>query len=176
MLTILFIICGLRFWVIASNNSTSLENVFVPKCYPLIQCDDYFSVAGFVEVNWLEANYICNRVGSVLATVRNEEHHQLMIDYLIKNEKIFGRKTFWLGATNQVKRTYFWTWLSTGIPVTYGQWASKEPKSDRTGQDACMVLGTDNLWHSDSCNEKHYFICENICQLNYTSLDKRVYI
>jgi len=75
-----------------------------------------------------------------------------------------------------VERSYFWTWLSTGIPVTYAQWAKDEPKSDRTGKDACLILGSDNLWHSAPCDGKHNFICENVCLLNYSSLDKKVYI
>ncbi|XP_017003334.2 rheacalcin-2 [Drosophila takahashii] len=172
MLSVLFIICNLPLWVIAFHKANETE----PRCNPQFQCDTYFSVAGFAEVSWMEANYICNRAGAVLATVRNEEHHQLMLHYVHKKEVLFGNKTFWLGATNQVERTYFWTWLSTGIPVTYGQWGRREPKSDRTGEDACMILGLDSLWHSAPCNQKHYFICENVCMLNYTSLDKRVYI
>nr|XP_016943062.1 macrophage mannose receptor 1 [Drosophila suzukii] len=176
MLSELFIICTLPLWVIAFNNGTNVEPTFVPKCNPLIQCDAYFSVAGFAEVNWLEANYICNRVGAVLATVRNEEQHQLLIHYVHSKEIIFGNKTFWLGATNMVERSYFWTWLSTGIPVTYAQWAKDEPKSDRTGKDACLILGSDNLWHSAPCDGKQNFICENVCLLNYSSLDKKVYI
>ncbi|XP_017076631.1 macrophage mannose receptor 1 [Drosophila eugracilis] len=176
MLSILFIISGLPWWVIASSDGNISESLLVPRCSPLIPCDPYFSVASFVEVNWLEANYICNRVGAVLATVRNKEQHQLMLHYVNKNERIFGNSTFWLGATNLVEHSYNWTWLSTGIPVTYAQWSKREPKSDRTGQDACLVLGIDNLWHSDSCLKKRHFICENICFLNYTTLDKKVYI
>ncbi|XP_016957165.1 macrophage mannose receptor 1 [Drosophila biarmipes] len=176
MLSILLIICTLRLWVIAVDNGENLELSFVPKCNPLIHCDAYFSVAGFAEVNWLEANFICNRVGAVLATVRNEEQHQLMLHYVHKKEFFFGNQTFWMGATNMVEHSYFWTWLSTGIPVTYAQWANEEPKSDQTGKDACLILGADLLWHSAPCNEKHNFICENVCLLKYTSLDKKVYI
>ncbi|XP_052840922.1 dromaiocalcin-1 isoform X1 [Drosophila gunungcola] len=170
MLTILFIICGLPLWVIASNN-----NEF-SKCNPLEQCDAYFSVAAFVEVNWFKANQICNSVGAVLATVRNEEHHQLMLEYVKRNEDNIGNKTFWLGATNMVERRYVWTWLSTGIPLTYAKWGKKEPRSDRRGKDACLLLGADNSWHSASCDGKHYFICENVCLLNYTPLDKKIYL
>jgi len=107
MLSKLFIICTLPLWVIAFNNGTNVEPTFVPRCNPLIQCDAYFSVAGFAEVscahscrssglinififevNWLEANYICNRVGAVLATVRNEEQHQLLIHYVHSKGKV----------------------------------------------------------------------------------------
>ncbi|EDX05861.1 rheacalcin-2 [Drosophila simulans] len=176
MVAILFTICSLPFLVIASSHINSTDLTFHQKCNPLLQCNAYFSVAGFAEVSWLEANYICNRVGAVLATVRNEEQHQLMLHYVNRKERIFGNRTFWLGATNLVDRSYFWTWMSTGIPVTYAQWSRREPKSDRTGQDACLVLGTDNLWHSEPCQRKHNFICENVCQLNYSAQDKRVYI
>lgn len=212
MVTILFIIFSLPFLVIASSNINNTDLTFHQKCNPLLQCNAYFSVAGFAEVssgnylwpsvivmiflfkvNWLEANHVCNRVGAVLATVRNEEQHQLMLHYVNRKgkldkekwhyspfdlyiERIFGNRTFWLGATNLVDRSYFWTWMTTGIPVTYAQWSRREPKSDRTGQDACLVLGTDNLWHSEPCQRKHNFICENVCQLNYSGLDKRVYI
>lgn len=90
--------------------------------------------------------------------------------------KVFGKKNFWLGATNLVERTYFWTWLSTGLPMTYAEWGKDEPSSDKTEKDACLVLKGDKFWHSASCEEKHFFICENVCLLNDTSLDKSVFI
>ncbi|KAH8309359.1 hypothetical protein KR059_008508 [Drosophila kikkawai] len=177
MFFILVIVCCLPLWVIASNNSSELEFTLSPKCHPLMDCEPYFSLAGFAKVSWLEANHICNQVGSVLATVRNKEHHQLMLDYVFRNEKYFGNMTFWLGATNLVYRSYSWTWLSTGIPVTYAQWAKREPKSNRRGQDACLILDSgDHMWHSANCSEKNFFICENICMLDYSGLDKKVYI
>ncbi|KAH8237286.1 hypothetical protein KR038_009331 [Drosophila bunnanda] len=176
MFSTLVIICSLPLWVFASNNSTELEQILSPKCHPLMDCEPYFSLAGFAKVNWLEANHICNRVGSVLATVRNKEHHQLMLDYVYRNEHYFGNMSFWLGATNLVKRSYSWTWLSTGIPVTFAEWARREPRSDRNGKDACLILGSDHMWHSANCSEKNFFICENICMLDYTGLDKKVYL
>ncbi|XP_017050138.1 macrophage mannose receptor 1 [Drosophila ficusphila] len=176
MFAILFAICSLPLWATALNSTVKSVPNFAPRCDPLDQCDPYFSVANFAKVSWIEANHICNRVGAVLATVRNEENHQLILDYVNSNERVFGNKTFWLGATNLVERAYIWTWLSTGIPVTYAQWAKHEPKSDLDGSDACLFLGLDNFWHSASCGAKHYFICENICQLSYTSLDQKIYL
>ncbi|KAH8253641.1 hypothetical protein KR032_006335 [Drosophila birchii] len=176
MFSIFVIICCLPLRVFASHNSTDGELVRSPKCNPLMDCEPYFSLAGFAKVNWFEANHICNQVGSVLATVRNKEHHQLMLDYVNRNEYFFGNMSFWLGATNLVKRSYPWTWLSTGIPVTLSHWASREPRKKHRRRDACLILGSDHMWHSVDCTEKNSFICENICMLDHTGLDKRVYL
>lgn len=111
MVTILFTIFSLPFLVIASSNINNTDLTFHQKCNPLLQCNAYFSVAGFAEVssgnylwpsvivmiflfkvNWLEANHVCNRVGAVLATVRNEEQHQLMLHYVNRKGKLDKEK------------------------------------------------------------------------------------
>ncbi|XP_017092303.2 macrophage mannose receptor 1 [Drosophila bipectinata] len=176
MIRIFLVACTLPLWGSTFVDGSNLEQIFGPRCNPLVECDEYYSVAGFAKVTWLEANIICNRVGSVLATVRNYDQHQFMLNEVFLHGEALSDKNFWLGATNLVQSTYTWTWLSTGLPMTYAEWAEGEPLSDETEQYACLILKGDKFWHSVSCEEKHFFICENVCLLNDTSLDKRVFI
>ncbi|BFG05598.1 perlucin-like protein [Drosophila madeirensis] len=175
MISILLIaVCGVA---VASNN-TKLEFVFGADCNPLLQCDEHYSVATFAKVNWFEAHQICNSVGAVLATVNNRDQHSLMLQRVKRSNLVLADKRFWLAATNLVERSSLgtWTWLSTGLPMTYSRWARKEPRSNKTQGDACLVLGQDTKWHSAPCNEKFSFICENICLLNETIINNQIYV
>ncbi|XP_022227647.2 C-type lectin domain family 4 member F [Drosophila obscura] len=172
MLFILLIICGAT---VATNN-TNLALIFGSDCNPLIQCNEHYSVASFAKVNWFEAHHICNSVGAVLATVNNPDQHLLMLQRVNRSNSVLGDKRFWLGATNLVEGNSSWTWLSSGLPMTYGLWGKKEPRSDRNGADACLVLGLDTMWHSAACNLKFNFICENICLLNGTNINNQIYV
>ncbi|XP_017145708.1 macrophage mannose receptor 1 [Drosophila miranda] len=172
MLFILLIVCG----VTVATNNTNLELIFGYDCNPLVQCDEHYSVATFAKVNWLEAHYICNSVGAVLATVNNPDQHLLMLQRVNRSNYVLGDKRFWLGATNLVEGDTSWTWLSSGLPMTYSLWAKNEPPSDENASDACLMLGLDTMWHAAPCNQKFNFICENICLVNDTTINNQIYV
>lgn len=67
------------------------------------------------------------------------------------------RVNIWIGANDRTREgTFVWV---TGEPAAFNRFAPLEP-DDPTGQNDCVAIGPEGLWHDRSCGTAYPYLCE----------------
>jgi cysteine-rich repeat protein len=98
---------------------------------------------------WKAAEEACRKIGAHLVTVGDADEESFV-------EANFAG-TRWLGGSDLQEEGKF-RWV-TGEPFTFGDWAPREPDQS-TGDDDCLALDVDGVWHDRRCGMGNAFVCE----------------
>ncbi|XP_018573088.1 uncharacterized protein LOC108912373 isoform X2 [Anoplophora glabripennis] len=104
-----------------------------------------------------QAAQFCQIINMDLVSITSRKENKLLGKYIQNNNLI---DNFWSSGTKVLDGTT-WVWLAEGVPVTYTNWASREPHGD---EKQCILLtpGNDGLeWKSSYCKTEAAFICES---------------
>ena len=96
------------------------------------------------QMNWSEAESVCQREGGHLASVTSEEENQLVKDVADDLDH-----SVWLGGNKVLGE---WTWSDNST------WSYDKRHSDYGGD--CVYFGWSGYWHQSSCGDIFYFICQ----------------
>ncbi|KAM8713803.1 hypothetical protein ACLKA7_014035 [Drosophila subpalustris] len=151
LLRLLLIFCSLQMW------SCQEASAYKGKYY----------AATFTKVNWFHAQRACQRSNMILASVTSLQRHSQVIRSINLSGNFLGNEKFWLGGNN-LGDLSTWIWIGIGIPFGYKKWAPDEPQSELTGKEGCLLMGLDEDWYSEDCNNEHYFVCERPCNSSTT--------
>ncbi len=109
------------------------------------------------EGQWTAAEAACVAAGGHLVTVGSwVENAWLAAAFSITG---FGNAA-WIGLNDRTTEgTFVW---SSGAPVTYTAWNTREPNNNRPGdgEDCAHVINADGAWNDNRCNDNYRGICE----------------
>ncbi|KAF6206603.1 hypothetical protein GE061_017839 [Apolygus lucorum] len=114
------------------------------------------------KLSWHNALIYCKEKRMELASVRNLEEHNKMLQEINKAGSIGNM--FWIGGTKlHSSRGYFW--ISDGEQVSYFNWLRGQPDNFLASQHCTSYLngwGSDTRWGWDDnwCDSAIFFACE----------------
>ncbi|XP_072260396.1 FRAS1-related extracellular matrix protein 1 isoform X2 [Pyxicephalus adspersus] len=102
------------------------------------------------KATWITAARICQ-----------EQYHATLVNIFSKEQmdwlwNFSGRKSFWIGLTNQVKSSN-WEW-SRGEKATFTNWKRRPPRRTKKGKN-CVSVQKKGKWHIKSCQKANNYIC-----------------
>lgn len=100
-------------------------------------------------VPWRTAVARCRSLGARLVEIEDASEHAFVTGQT--------RTTFWIGAGDHRREGAF-EWLS-GRPLVFQRFAPGEPDS-LIGDNDCVAVGPEGLWHDRPCTPDYAFMCE----------------
>ncbi|KAF6206604.1 hypothetical protein GE061_017840 [Apolygus lucorum] len=117
-------------------------------------------------LSWQDALIYCKERRMELATIRNSQEHDKILEELKRAGMENGEKSrmFWIGGTKlHSNRGFFW--MSEGDQVQYTNWLRGQP-DDYAGSQKCMTYQhgwMDDIrwaWDDNYCSSALSFACE----------------
>uniref|UniRef100_A0A914WZC5 Uncharacterized protein n=1 Tax=Plectus sambesii TaxID=2011161 RepID=A0A914WZC5_9BILA len=131
------------------NNKTNARNETFPG-------NGRNYLIGNVEVNWTDAQRICQEWDGHLASVLDDNENQFISGRYKKNDYV------WIGFHyNESKNAFEWT---GGSSSSYVNW-EQTPSEGHADKKRCAILRVHNKvkymkWLNEKCTGKHKFICK----------------
>ena len=101
---------------------------------------------------WGSASRYCFTKGMEMISVSSEHQTKLLMAYLWKYPY-----DFWLGLIRTFdKKSFMWVDKS---PLSYTNWAPREPKTYSTGEDCVSFSTSDSKWSVEGCGQWRGSIC-----------------
>nr|AEN94458.1 lectin-24A [Drosophila simulans]AEN94459.1 lectin-24A [Drosophila simulans]AEN94460.1 lectin-24A [Drosophila simulans]AEN94461.1 lectin-24A [Drosophila simulans]AEN94462.1 lectin-24A [Drosophila simulans] len=115
--------------------------------------DRYFHIEEDVELNWLDAQASCRRMGGHLASIKNKQEFDAIV------EKLDSSKKYFLGINDRTKIGDFVSAVS-GKRCLYLKWSPGEPDHSND-RERCVSIVRSHMYVSNCTYQKRY-----ICQLD----------
>lgn len=115
---------------------------------------DKFFVSEGKDGTYIEANAVCTKAGGQVASPRNTEENEAMLNIV----KQFGKPAF-LGI-NDIETEGVFKYV-TGEKTTYSNWAKNEP-NNHEGNEDCIEISAlrSGQWNDYRCDKNLLIICE----------------
>lgn len=108
--------------------------------------------------SWSQAQSHCRQHYTDLATVRNIEEMNLLVNTALQTSGGFREKA-WIGLYDNLTS---WQWsYERGLydqPISYTNWALGEPDVF-LGNEMCVKMGLEGQWEDAQCRLNYSFIC-----------------
>uniref|UniRef100_A0A8C5EAU8 C-type lectin domain-containing protein n=1 Tax=Gouania willdenowi TaxID=441366 RepID=A0A8C5EAU8_GOUWI len=113
--------------------------------------DSYHYVAD--QKTWTEAQTYCRQTYADLATIRNKEQNDQLLDTITSAGQ---SSEVWMGLYSTID----WRWSDgfSGVGANYSNWKHGQPDF-YAAKEFCVVIG--NVWIDVSCSSKWRFVCYN---------------
>jgi hypothetical protein len=110
------------------------------------------------KLDWFQSEEACERLGSRLAIIQNEQESTSFVDYFNKLQEIeeLSPGNVWIGGF-KYNNDDSWRWV-TGENVSYVNWDPDLEMSDTVGRP-CMVM-TGQYWNARRCSKDLHYVCE----------------
>eukprot|EP00490_Sorites_sp_Unknown_P025689 CAMPEP_0114655804 /NCGR_PEP_ID=MMETSP0191-20121206/11442_1 /TAXON_ID=126664 /ORGANISM="Sorites sp." /LENGTH=571 /DNA_ID=CAMNT_0001871849 /DNA_START=160 /DNA_END=1872 /DNA_ORIENTATION=- len=113
-------------------------------------------------MSWDNANQYCSdNFGTELATIKNAEENQLIID------EVGLQKTVWIGMNDRVVEGPLGWIDGYSVPGMYTNWEANEPNDYGSGEDCGSIWGGHGgRWNDYPCSRSEWFACNpnpNVC-------------
>uniref|UniRef100_A0A8C5E7J3 C-type lectin domain-containing protein n=1 Tax=Gouania willdenowi TaxID=441366 RepID=A0A8C5E7J3_GOUWI len=114
-------------------------------------CLQYHYVAD--QKTWTEAQTYCRQTYADLATIRNKEQNDQLLDTITSAGQ---SSEVWMGLYSTID----WRWSDgfSGVGANYSNWKHGQPDF-YAAKEFCVVIG--NVWIDVSCSSKWRFVCYN---------------
>ena len=131
------------------------------------------------NVNWHEAQTVCNDNGGHLPTISSEQENTFVYN-MYSSHCVYTHYRY-LGFHDGVNEAHF-KWVDDSTS-SYTKWRANEPNNAGSGEDCTHMYGNEynREWNDLSCTNKYFncFLCEDskcACPVSYTActLDPRL--
>ena len=102
-------------------------------------------------LSWNDAHAACLAAGLQLASVQSASENARLVTAAAGNR-------VWIGGTDAASEGT-WKWSSTGTPLSYTNWNSKEP-NDWGGNEDCVEVNSSGKWNDCNCAKRFKFVCD----------------
>nr|AEN94452.1 lectin-24A [Drosophila melanogaster] len=113
--------------------------------------DRYFYIEEDVELNWLDAQAKCRRMGGHLASIKTKQEFDAIV------EKLDDSKSYFLGVNENTKTGDFVS-AASGKSCLYHEWSPGEPHHNNDQERCVSILG--KLMYVGNCTYEKSFICQ----------------
>ncbi|XP_065368714.1 perlucin-like protein [Calliphora vicina] len=147
-------------WQAEGNNFNNTDGISIPQPhYAQLRVSAKTYTFIFTPVNWYTAVEICNSQNKVIASITSAEENRKLYNALYKKRLLHSRFAFWLGAT-ELGHNGRWSWINTGRPLLYTNWAASEPNNG-INKEHCLQLLSDGKWNDYDCDSRHRVVCQS---------------
>ncbi|XP_062507025.1 macrophage mannose receptor 1-like [Corticium candelabrum] len=119
----------------------------------------YRSVTTTANVNWHEAQTVCNDNGGHLPTISSEQENTFVYN-MYSSHCIFTHRRY-LGFHDGVNEGHF-KWVDDSTS-SYTKWRTNQPDNGGSGEDCTHMYGDNGEWNDIRCTDKYFncFLCED---------------
>ncbi|CAG7787120.1 unnamed protein product, partial [Allacma fusca] len=114
--------------------------------------------------DWDTSESMCKAKGLQFAALENSRENALVSDFVVKRAPVTNISVHvCLGGTDK-KSEGQWHWVASNKPLTYTNWADREPQNNTDYNCMMMAPVGDNTkakWQSNECDNAQ---CRPLCQ------------
>ena len=122
------------------------------------EVDGYCYVMGDGEKTFNKATEACQEMSkkAFLVEPRTEGITNIANMYANANDKL---STLWIGLTDKSAEGDF-VWETDGEPLTYKNWAHRQPNNWKGAQDCAAIIKSASAWGDMKCGSPHHYLCQ----------------
>ena len=122
------------------------------------------------DLNWYDARSKCQSKDADLVTLKDKAEQDFVFNAL-QDAKV--NKYVWIGLTDKGHHNYYDQYID-GTPVTFTNWDFKEPNSQATEDEQCVVMiRTNGMWDDSRCTkaDRNYVCKKQKTPQNHAQID-----
>ncbi|XP_045207458.2 perlucin-like [Mercenaria mercenaria] len=113
-----------------------------------------------LKASWAEAQQYCKTLGGSLAVIEDADESNFVEGMLKREHSTISTSQIWIGGTDLLQEG-LWIAPETLEPLTFFNWAPKEP--DNLGGQHCLAVfnNADLKWDDNRCEVQNYALCKS---------------